>query len=257
VGSIHTIVGARALLVRSHPVTVSVGLFDDNDDAVVPTSWSVSLMRDGATVLSDTGAGAVDWTETIASNVGLGDDYYLQWVFTESDGTTTPYRQDAAVCLQDLHPVIRVQDLVDRVPRLSLDSGEPLLSVDDTEAKGMMLRAMSVAWSDLESWLWRRGNRSHLILNSYDLADLHTLHALEVLFAGVASSLGGQYLEMSRDWGRQYQAARRDLVLQYAPSTGDGAGQRQQAVGPIFSGGAFGAGIVYDYQRSIPSTRRR
>jgi len=255
-GSIHTIVGSRALLVRGHQTVVAVGLYDSEDVAVVPTSWTVELLRAGASVLTDSGTGAVEWTETVATTVEAADDYYLQWVFTESDGTTTPYRQDAAVCLQDLHPVIRVQNLVDRVPRLALDAAENLLSPDTAEAKSMMLRAMSVAWDDLESWLWRRGNRSHLILNSYDLADLHTLHALEVLFAGVASSLGGQFLEMSRDWGRLYAAAKRDMVLQYAPSTGDSVGNRNQAVGPIFTGGAFDVGTVYDYQRSIPSTRR-
>lgn len=254
-GQISTIVGAPAVLVQGHPRTIVVGLYDDDDSAVAPASWTVKLQREGATIVSDSGAGAVSWAYTAPTTVQAGDDYYLVWVITESDGTTTPYRQDASVCLQNLHPVIRVQDLVDRVPRLSLTSDEPLLSTDDAEAKAMMLAAMSVAWDDIEKYLRRKGNRSHLILNSYDLTDVHTLHALELLFTGVASSLGGQYLEMARDYGRQYMSARNELVLQYAPADGRSAGARRKASIPIFTGGAWDVD-VYDYQQTIPSARR-
>lgn len=258
-GAIVTIDSRPALLVRGHEVTTTVGLYDADDVAVVPASWTVTLKLGGVSVLTDSGSGAVSWPETVAATVALGDSYRLEWVFTEGDGTTTPHTQAASVCLQRLYPVIRVQDLVDRVPRLSLTADEPLLAVAAADSKAMMLGAMSTAWDDIEDWLRNRGNRSHLIIDSHSLKAAHVLHTLDVLMHGVASSLGGgQYLDMARDFRDEYRAALRDLTLQYAPADGTGAGRRRQATVPIFTGGAWDVGTDdrYRYQDDVPSTWR-
>ncbi len=72
-GSIVTIDSRPALLVRGHETTTTIGLYDADDVAVVPTSWTVALKSDAGTVLTDSGAGAVTWPETIAATVALGD----------------------------------------------------------------------------------------------------------------------------------------------------------------------------------------
>ena len=256
-GAIVTIDSRPALLVRGHEITTVVGLYDGDDVAVVPASWTVALVLGGVSVLTDSGTGAVSWPETIAATVALGDAYRLDWVFTESDGTTTPHSQAASVCLHKLYPVVRVQDLVDRVPRLSLTATEPLLAVAAADSKTMMLSAMSTAWDDIEDWLRNKGNRSHLVIDSHSLKAAHVLHTLEVLLHGVASSLGGgQYLDMARDFRDEYRAALRDLTLQYAPADGTGAGRRRQASVPIFTGGAWDVDERYRYQNAVPSTWR-
>lgn len=256
-GSIVTIDSRPALLVRGHETTTTIGLYDASDVAVVPASWTVALKSDTGTVLTDSGVGAVTWPETIAATVALGDAYRLEWVFTEADGTTTPHTQAASVCLRRLYPVIRVQDLVDRVPRLSLTATEPLLAVAAADSKSMMLAAMSTAWDDIEDYLRNKGNRSHLVIDSHSLKMPHVLHTLDVLLHGVASSLGGgQYLDMSRDFRDQYHAALRDLTLQYAPADGTTSGRRRQASVPIFTGGAWDVSKDdrYRYQNDVPST---
>lgn len=68
-GQISTIVGAPAVLVQGHPRTIVVGLYDDDDSAVVPASWTVKLQREGATIVSDSGAGAVSWAYTVPTSV--------------------------------------------------------------------------------------------------------------------------------------------------------------------------------------------
>ena len=152
--------------------------------------------------------------------------------------------------------MLRVADLVARVPRLSLTATEPLLSSVAADAEATMLAAMDTAWDDIEDYLRQKGQRSHLITTSYDLRGVHLAHTLEVLLMGVASSLGGQYRDMGLDYQREYREKLRDLSLNYAPADGSSSGKRSGAMPPLFAGGAWEAPEPYSYQQGYPGTRR-
>lgn len=257
--TIDTIVARPALFTREHASTVTLGLYDVDDAAVTPTAVAVVAQREGRTVATLTGvagAGTASTTHTWPADTTAADDYVLVWTITESSGAVTTHRQVASVCLQRLHAVIRVQDIVDRMPRLDPDGPDPLLSRDAAEAKALILSAMATAWDDIEDWLREQGRRSHLILDSYATRRAHIEHTLELLLRGTASVMGPQMLELARDHGDAYHDALKSMSLQYAPADGSGAGKRAKAVPPLMVGGSWEGPRPYTYQQTDPSTLR-
>ena len=257
--TIATMPTGPALFVRGIARTVSWGVYDAADDAVTPTAVDVHVERNGATVATLTGtpgAGTASTTWTPPASTALADDYVLVWTITESGGAKTLRRQVASVCLQELLPVIRIaDDIVPRMRALDPNAADCLLSRTPADAKSMILDAMRVAFDDIEDYLYQQGRRSHLVLNSEATRKAHALHTIEILLDSVAVSIGGHFESMAQKFHRQYRDALREMVLQYAPADGSGAGERSRAAAPIMAGGSWSAGYVYDYQVDVPSTQ--
>ena len=253
--TVASVVSGRGVLVRGVATTVAVTLVDDTDTAITPTSWAAALVRGGSTITSSSGTGAASWTVTAGATLELADDYAIHWAVVHAGGTV-PHRQEAAVYLQRLHGVVRIADLVERMPRLDPTCAEPIISADASESRAIMRAAIDTAWRDIEDWLIGQGRRPSLVLSPQATRRAHLEHTLEILTAGLATSLGGDMLVMSAEHRRQYQEALSAMSLRYeAPSGGDD-GTTKAAKAPLFAGGSFYAG-PYDYQRQIPGWRRR
>jgi hypothetical protein len=258
--TIATMPTGPALFVRGIARTVAWGVYDASDDAVTPSAVEVHLERNGATVATLTGAagaGSASTTYTPAATATLADDYVLVWTITEASGAKTLRRQVASVCLQELLPVIRIAtDIVPRMRSLDPNAADCLLSRTPADAKAIILDAMRVAFDDIEDYLYQQGRRAHLVLNSEATRKAHALHTIDILLDSVAVSIGGHFENMAQKFHRQYRDALREMVLQYAPADGNGAGQRSRAAAPLMAGGSWDVGYIYDYQQDVPSTQR-
>jgi hypothetical protein len=250
--SVATIVATGpAELVRSHPVSVSLVLVDADDDAITPTSWTVALQRNGATVDTDTGTGAVSWSYTAAASLVLADDYLLVWEITVPGGSTLAYRQAASVCLSHLYPTVRPADLVSRYPRLASTAADPLLSDDADEVATILLDSLALSWRDCLDAIRQQGNRSHRIVSPWDVRAMLTERALQYVFGAVSTAYpAGDYETFVERHREAYGAALAALSIDYAPADGKTAARRS-AHAPLFAGGAAG-GVRYGYQRDLP-----
>lgn len=248
--TIATVVSGRGVLVRGVATTVAVTLVDDTDTVVTPTSWAATLVRGGQAVTTGSGGGAASWTVTVSATAALGEDYAIHWSIVHAGGTVV-HRQEAAVYLQRLYGVVRVADLIERVPRLDPDCAEPMLSATASESRAILRAAIDSAWQDIEDWLISQGRRPSLILSPQATRRAHLEHALEIVLHGAAVSLGGEVAALADNHRDAYMDALRSMTLRYEEPTGGDDGKPYGARAPMFAGGSFSTSL-YDYQRPIP-----
>ena len=220
------------LIERGQAQTLEVMLYQAGAP-VAPTAGTFALYRPGedtacvsgsATIGTDRATFALMASDTSAETPG--SNWRVEWTLTLPDGRIEIYRNDAALVLRRLAPVLLDDDLREgRYPDLDryLPAGE---------SSWQTFR--DAAWLEIQRRLLQDQRRPWLIAEPSALLDAHR----ELTLARIFRSLGMQQRGVERDWlslaedhRREFERLWGHLSFAYDVSADDetGSGSRQAA----------------------------
>jgi hypothetical protein len=244
---------AYAELIRGQTATLAPVLRSEADAVLTPTSWTGSLYRAGAQLLTGSGTGAISLALPIPSTYELADDYELRWSVVYSGGRVEA-RQEASVCLAGLYPVLTASQIYARAPALNPSAAGSLR----IWAAGQSVMTLAAeAWRDIVVELRSRGVRPRLVTSSEDLRPLHLARTMELVWRSVATTLNDStYRDHANDAHAEYTGLWGRLSLRQAPADDAGSGgARNSGRAPVI-GGAFGDNVWGRYPGG-PDVRHR
>jgi len=219
--SADTIVTARwslpELIERGTDVTLVLRLY--RAGALLTPTWArVTLVDTAGTAVIDaqlasrlgggTTSAEYDVADDVTATSTLSDGWLLTWEATVS-GVTHVFRTDAMLVRHRLAPVVTEADLYRRQPALDPSSAGAITSATDYASQ------LDEAWTLIQARLIAAGQRPALVLSPSALRAVHLSLTLALIYEGLATRNQSAYLEMSREYRREYAAAWRDLRLVY------------------------------------------
>jgi len=193
---------APDLIVRGQSNTLSCPLTLAGAQ-VTPSSGTVSVYsRDGTAVVDGASvsiSGDASHTFTPASTLQLEEGWRVEWSLVVL-GETRIFRNDAALVLRELHPVLADDDLYRRVRALDPDSSSPISSLTTYQDY------RDEAWAVIQLRLISLGNRPQLIMSPSALREPHLTLTLAMVFEDFSTSLSETYSLRAAEYRALYEA---------------------------------------------------
>jgi hypothetical protein len=201
------------------PTSATVSVYDADQTAVVATAV--------ATISGDIASYTIPAATTSALDVEEG--WRVEWELVHT-GVTTRARNDAALVLRTLYPVVADVDLRHRVRGLDPSAAASITVETDLQD------FTDDAWITIGLRLIDRGNRPNLIMSPSSLRECHLNLALSFVFGSLAGPTN-DFLERSEDFYAKYEAAWNRLTFTYDANDdgeADGAGARKAAAQSVW-----------------------
>lgn len=185
-----------------------------NPDGTGPTLTSATLnlyagstLKLGPLVAAVTGPGEAQTTlAAVATSEPLSDKWLEVWDVVIS-GVTQQFTRPVFLVRYVVDPVIDDTDLIDLHSDLAA-----LRDPDQTSFE----RQRVGAWVAVNKLLIQKGNRPQLIVDDWQLRDLHRFKALAIIFGDFATSVGdGRYSELSQSYAARAIEEFERLQLSY------------------------------------------
>ena len=216
-----------AALVEPTEAGSTVSIYNAANTAVV----------DGAAVTVAGSKATYALASATVSDEALGEGWRIEWSLVIS-GSTFVFRNDAALVLHRLAPVVTAADLYRRHPDLNPSNDATLVAAGTTHQD-----ALDEAWAELQLSLIGRGNRPNLIMSPSSLRMCHLFLTLELVFRDFASTSGeGKWDALSLTYQGKASEAFKGLSFLYDSGDDgqvDDPRTRRAAVSSIWTNGRF------------------
>ena len=207
---------------------------DDGTSAQTATSGTVSIYDGSAAIVEDqTVTVGPPASHTLAGSAtadrGLSERLLEVWTLTIS-GTVHTLTRPAYLMRRVLTPTLIDADLVEYHSDIL-----SLLDPDETTLE----KPRTAAWEFVQRKLIRNGRRPQLVIDSWQLRDLHAYRTLELFFRDAAASVGdGRYVELAREYAELTAAAWSEISFRYDADEDGYVGDQLDETTP-------GQGVVY------------
>jgi hypothetical protein len=184
---------------------------DDGTAAQTATSGTVSIYDGSFAIVEDQSVtvgppASYSLAGSATTDRGLSESLLEVWKLTIG-GTVYTLTRPAYLVRREITPTLIDADLVEYHSDIL-----SLLDPDETTLE----KPRTAAWEWVQRKLIRNGRRPQLVIDSWQLRDLHAYRTLELFFRDAAASVGdGRYVELAREYAEQAGAAWAELSFRY------------------------------------------
>jgi hypothetical protein len=217
----------------SQVLTLPVYAADGTAQATA-SSGTVSIYAGSTAIVTDAAVSvgppaAYTLAGSATTDQSLSEEWLEIWKLTIS-GTEYTFQRPAYLVRRVLYATLIDADLV--------EYHSDLLSLLDPDESNLQ-KYRDNAWSSVQTALIRKGRRPQLVIDSWQLRQLHAFRTLELFFRDAASSVGdGRYIELAREYGELAAEEWAALSFRYDASE-DGY------IGTALDETTAGSGVVY------------
>jgi hypothetical protein len=187
-------------IVRGVPATLTLELYDDDGETpLTPTGAGTFTLYSGSTALVTGRAVTLGASSTVGllladtDGKSLTDNLLEVWSFTDVDGQPEVVRRHAHLVRHQLFPTVRISDLDALHAGLSAKIADLGTKIRD-------------AFGTVERDLMNRGNRVHLICDSWKLFEQHRRKTLEIAFRDAKHAVNDRtWAELAESYGKAYR----------------------------------------------------
>jgi hypothetical protein len=201
------------MIQRGLTTSLDISIFDDAGAALTPTAAVVSVYAGDRTVpIVDAAVAVHASTSTysllaaLTTDEALSSEWQEHWVLTIA-GSDHEFRRTIYLCRTVPLPTITDTDLGDYHADI-LDHIDP----DETTLE----RQRTKAWAHIERQLIRAGRRPELVLDGWQLADVHAFKTLEIFFRDSAQAVGDErWKELSEEYRNLFDEEWKQINFAY------------------------------------------
>lgn len=218
-------------ILQGQPTTLRCPVYDAGF-LVEPDSGTVTVFDANRTKVVD--AQAVTITETVAtyavtSSADAEAGWQVEWTLV-IDGSTHIFKNEAALVLQLLYPVLTDQDLFRRAPALNPAAPDTFWSDQTSNLESWR----DEAWTEIKDRLVEQGVRPALTLSPTSFRRAHRSLTLALIFEYLGASLGDDEHRLTGEKHRaDFESAWADLrFISDADEDGEPDGTERESAQP-------------------------